>query len=298
MIEAANLDIDINLKKFSDHLQRLGLSHRITEESGRQILWVQSEPEAHLLREALNQWLEEDHTQQKPIQQPASKSVTRSPVKHWINSVWHAVYLSPTTLISIIICLAVAVASQLGNNTATVRELFYPLLPDTGILELLASINSPLVFLNTLTPMFLHFGELHLIFNMLWLWYFGKQLESLQSRWLFLGLIISTAFISNTAQYLALGFNNFGGMSGVVYGLVGYAWVIHFFMPRSHLLINNGMFVVFVIALIAMEIFASSLIATVAHATGLITGLLLGFLVVLVYRFVLRRQVIGYNRPR
>jgi len=108
-----------------------------------------------------------------------------------------------------------------------------------------------------------------------------------------LGLVILTGFVSNTTQYLYVQYNNFGGMSGVVYGLVGYAWVIHNFMPRSYLMLNNSMFVFFVIALILMELVAGSWIATAAHVGGLVSGLILGVAVVLYYRLVLGRSVVG-----
>jgi GlpG protein len=141
--------------------------------------------------------------------------------------------------------------------------------------------------------MFLHFGELHLIFNMLWLWYFGKQLEAIQPVWVFLLLVILTSFVSNTAQYMQIGYSNFGGMSGVVYGLVGYTWIIHTFMPRSHLMLNSNMFIVFLLALVLMEIIASSWVATAAHVGGLVSGLLFGMVAVLYYRLILKRPVIG-----
>jgi len=131
---------------------------------------------------------------------------------------------------------------------------------------------------------------------MLWLWYFGKQLEAIQPTWVFLLLIILTSFISNTTQYLAIDYNNFGGMSGVVYGLVGYTWAIHTFMPRSYLLLNNSMFVFFIVMLVLMEIIASSWIATAAHVGGLLSGLLLGVAVVFYYRLILKRQFIGRSR--
>jgi GlpG protein len=125
--------------------------------------------------------------------------------------------------------------------------------------------------------MFLHFGELHIVFNLLWLWYFGRQLESVQSSWMFLFLVVLTAFGGNTAQYIYSGASNFGGLSGVVYGLVGYAWVLHNFVPGKRLLINESLFIVFVVALVVMEIAASSWIATAAHIGGLVAGLLAGF---------------------
>jgi membrane associated rhomboid family serine protease len=53
------------------------------------------------------------------------------------------------------------------------------------------------------------------------------------------------------------------------------------------------MFVVFVIALIVMELVASSWIASAAHVGGLISGLVFGVMVVMVYRFVLKQTVIN-----
>jgi len=94
---------------------------------------------------------------------------------------------------------------------------------------------------------------------------------------------------------LAIEFNNFGGMSGVVYGLVGYTWVIHSLMPRSYLLINTNMFIFFVLALVLMEIIGSSWIAIAAHVGGLISGLIIGVTTVLFYRTVLKRDAVGAN---
>jgi GlpG protein len=187
----------------------------------------------------------------------------------------------------------VAVVSSLGSQPQRVAYLFFPLLSTAGPADLLMSIDSAGDLLRSFTPMLLHFGELHLVFNMVWLWYFGRQLESIHPRWLFVCLILSCSFVGNVTQYLYGGSNNFGGMSGVIYGLVGYTWLIHSFMPRSNLLISNNMFVVFVIALIVMELVASSWIASAAHVGGLISGLVFGVMVVMVYRFILNQTVIN-----
>ncbi len=296
MIRAASLDIDINLKGFSEQLHRLGLAHRIIEESGQQVIWVNSESEVHLLRQALGQWQQLDQVQQANIAAQSSTTNTLPSRQDWLRKASAALLASPVTWLLMLLSGGVALASGLGSNLGPVQDLFYPLLPTSGLVALLSGIDSLPELIRTFTPMFLHFGELHLIFNMLWLWYFGKQLESLHSKLLFLALVLFTAFVSNTAQYLVQGYNNFGGMSGVVYGLVGYAWVIHYFMPRSRLMINNSMFVFFVIALVLMEIVASSWIATAAHAAGLVAGLLAGFAVVIYNRFVLGKEFVGKQR--
>lgn len=293
MIRAASLDIGVNLKSFSEQLRRLGLEHRIIEESGQQVIWVQNESEVQLLQQALSQWQQLDHSQQESIAAQSAAEIPQRRQQVWWKKAANALLASPVTWLLMLASGAVAIISGLGANLGPVRDLFYPLLPETSVIALFFGIDSAGELVRTFTPMFLHFGELHLIFNMLWLWYFGKQLEALQSSWLFLGIVLMTAFVSNTAQYLVLGYNNFGGMSGVVYGLVGYAWVIHYFMPRSQLLINNSMFVFFVIALVLMEIVASSWIATAAHAAGLIAGLVAGFAVVIYNRILLGKQFVG-----
>jgi len=133
--------------------------------------------------------------------------------------------------------------------------------------------------------MFLHFGELHIVFNLLWLWYFGQQLETIQKSWQFLLIVVLTSFAANTTQYLSSQASNFGGMSGVVYGLVGYAWILHNFVPGKKMRLNSSIFVVFIIALVLMELVASSWIATAAHVGGLVAGLIAGLFVVVLNRF-------------
>ena len=291
MIRAASLPIEVNLLRFSRFMQSQGIAHRINEESGQQVIWVEAEQQATLIRDALASWpFDEDSSSEGHVAHNSQRLFR--PVAllgKLINAFMHA----PVSFSLILACLLVALLSLLGTQPQRVAVLFYPVLDSSGLFPLLASIDSPAEILRSLSPMLLHFGELHLVFNMMWLWYFGRQLESAQPRWLFIVLIIFCSFVGNTAQYLTSEYNNFGGMSGVVYGLVGYTWIVHTFMPRSNLLINNKMFVVFVIALIAMEVVASSWIASAAHLGGLVAGLIAGTGVVGLYRFALGRGSIG-----
>lgn len=287
MIRAASLPIEVNLVRFSHFLHSQGIAHRINEESGQQVIWVELDAHAALVQEALTSWSFEKESES--FQSSNSLVNPGAGLRNLLMEFLRA----PISLSLISVCLIVALVSSLGAAPGRVAILFYPLLDSSGFTALLLSIGGLSDMLRSVSPMLLHFGELHLVFNMMWLWYFGRQLEAGHPSSLTLLLILFCSFVANTTQYLYSGFNNFGGMSGVVYGLVGYTWLVHMLMPRSNLLINTKMFTVFVIALIAMEIFAGSWIASAAHVGGLFAGLTMGAAVVVLYRFLLGRESIS-----
>ena len=290
MIKAATLSTDVNLLPLSTILSRQGIRHQINEESGQQVIWVASEAEADLVRSAIAQYQDQGFGQEN-----GSAEWTRSQQgqedwriggRNFTLRLASEFRQAPVTLTLITCCLLIALVSQLGLAAGNVRVLFYPLISSDNVFALLGSIDSPVTFLRTLGPMFLHFSVLHIVFNLLWLWYFGRQLETYYPSWLFLLVVLLTSFVANTTQYLVSGYNNFGGMSGVVYGLVAYFWVLHSLLPRSRLLFNNSMFTIFVVALVVMEVFAGSWIATAAHLGGLVSGLVIGLVAVGYYRTV------------
>ena len=128
------------------------------------------------------------------------------------------------------------------------------------------------------TPIFIHFGILHLLFNMMWLWDMGRALELLKGR-LFLGVFVAvTGIASNIAQYVITQSPNFGGMSGVVYALLGYVWMqgrfnraFGFALHQSTVVMMIGWFVLCWTGLLGP-------IANWAHTGGLLIGMAWGFL--------------------
>jgi GlpG protein len=79
------------------------------------------------------------------------------------------------------------------------------------------------------TPTFLHFGIFHLLFNGLWIFDLGGQVENRRGTWYFLFLVLTLAVLANIGQAWeadARGiFMRFGGLSGVTYGLFGYVLI-------------------------------------------------------------------------
>ncbi|MCU0916219.1 MAG: rhomboid family intramembrane serine protease [Planctomycetes bacterium] len=127
------------------------------------------------------------------------------------------------------------------------------------------------------TPMFLHFGFLHIFFNMLWLRDLGSMIEARKSSRLLLALVLVIAGISNLAQYVVEG-PTFGGMSGVVYGLLGYMWMQGKFDPASRLSLEPQT-VTFMIAWFFLCLFGViGNIANTAHGAGLGVGVAWGYL--------------------
>ncbi len=127
------------------------------------------------------------------------------------------------------------------------------------------------------TPMLLHFDILHIFFNMLWLRDLGSMIEARKSRWLLLLLVLVIAGTSNLAQYWWEG-PNFGGMSGVVYGLLGYIWMQGRFNPASQLSLQPQTVTAMVIWFFLCFTGLVGNIANTVHAVGFGVGIVWGYL--------------------
>lgn len=129
-----------------------------------------------------------------------------------------------------------------------------------------------------ITPILLHFSLTHLVFNLAWWWLLGSKIERYQSSGFLLQLALSSAVISNGLQ-LALAGPNFGGLSGVVYALVGYCYLSDQLSGRQRYLLSHGLFGFMLVWLVLgfMELLWVNM-ANWAHLGGLGCGLLWAFL--------------------
>ncbi len=128
-----------------------------------------------------------------------------------------------------------------------------------------------------LTPAFLHFSMPHLGFNLLNLMTLGGILERRLGSRHYLLLTLGIALCSNLGQYFISGHMGFGGMSGVVYGLIGYLWLrgrtdrtFGLELPLEALIIALIWFVMCFTGWLGP-------IANAAHSAGLILGALWGY---------------------
>ncbi|AWK14975.1 rhomboid family intramembrane serine protease GlpG [Candidatus Fukatsuia symbiotica] len=126
-----------------------------------------------------------------------------------------------------------------------------------------------------ITHALLHFSLLHILFNLMWWWYLAGQVEKQLGSGKLLVLTILSAIFSGWGQSLFSG-ANFGGLSGVIYALIGYVWLITERVPGSGLILPRGVMVFSVIWLVVglFNILALS-IANSSHLCGLLIGLLI-----------------------
>ena len=125
------------------------------------------------------------------------------------------------------------------------------------------------------TPMLLHFGLLHIAFNMIWWIELGRIIESRQSSLRLLAVALVTAALSALAQFLATD-HRFGGMSGVVFGLLGYLWIYGQVHPRSGLVLRREIVIFMLGWLVFCYVFLDDFVANEAHLFGLLSGCAMG----------------------
>jgi GlpG protein len=156
--------------------------------------------------------------------------------------------------------------------------------------RLLADVRAGEVW-RLLTPALLHFGIAHLVMNMMALLYFGGAIESRLGAGRLLLLLLALALFSNLAEYLLGGglgtvdgrltvvtSITFGGMSGVLYGLLGYIWYKGRYRPDVGLDVPASVVMVALVWFVMCWAMPSWNIANVAHTAGLLGGLALGAL--------------------
>lgn len=128
-----------------------------------------------------------------------------------------------------------------------------------------------------ITPAFMHFSFLHILMNSMWMRELSRILEDHYSRARFLTYFLIIILLSNVSQYLMKG-PMFGGLSGVVYGLLGVLWVkksldddFPFMLPKRDIYLMIGWFFICLTGLVGN-------IANTAHGVGLAVGMALALI--------------------
>ena len=125
------------------------------------------------------------------------------------------------------------------------------------------------------TPMFLHGGFMHILFNMFCLFVFAPELEKITGKMRFTTLYMLSGIFANVATYFFqdLGYAHLGA-SGAVFGIFGAFAALVYYTKRSMPQLRQIILPIIVISVIMT--FVGPNINATAHIAGLVVGFIIG----------------------
>ena len=267
MIKLFTLPPDQDPAPLSRHLWKAGIGHRVLpDEAGQgQTFWLLNPEQLPACQAALEAWQRGEAPQRKAARTP-----------HWL------LFFNqrPATLTLMAAAVLVTLAFEVLIGPLVFFAVSFTPLAIEGreIISLpLSETLSSGQWWRLITPILLHFGWMHLVFNLLWTWVLGEAIERQQGSLRLILLVVFAALVSNSAQFLVNGSSQFGGLSGVVYAYLGYTWLWDRRHPGERLGLTPGLVVFMLLWMVfGMLPWSQSLgihMANEAHLGGLLAGL-------------------------
>lgn len=171
--------------------------------------------------------------------------------------------------------LIVAAVGQLGADLERLSPLFLTVQPAAAMLPELRAGQVWRLF----TPILVHYGIMHLVFN-LWMWWgFAQAVEARKGLPFMAGLVLTAAATSNLGQWAwdlmvddpwTIGLT--GGLSGVLYAVFGYLWAKEVLDPMEGFAVPPQTRVILLGWLFLCMTGALGSVANGAHVVGLLWG--------------------------
>jgi GlpG protein len=288
----------LDVKVFADYLLTLGMKTRLDEQGESWNVWIYNEDHLDRARSELQSYLTRPEDPRYRAAVEAAETIRRQ--EHQLDKQFRKNYREvadlwaypgvrrrPLTVALVVACLIVFVFHESRNRSLVEHRLmFSPSYVDKEGREVntgLKDIQRGEVW-RLVSPILLHFGILHLMFNMWVLTSFGTLIEIRRGTLRLAGLVLAAAVASNLGQYIYMeradpgAAQLFGGMSGVICALFGYIWMKGQYEPEQGMVMHphNVTFVLLYLALCMTG--AMGPIANAAHFVGLATGVVFGVL--------------------
>ena len=279
-----------------DHLLSLGIATRVVEKPESWDVWVISEDHVPRAREELEAFQQDPedprYTDSRPVAQAIRRESDRRDREFRKNfresaRAWDGPGLGrvPLTTALMAACIVLYLVIHWdGSNIWLVDRLTFTSFlnglqgerPARGLDDILKGEVWRLI-----TPIFLHFGILHIVFDMWALKVLGTLIEYRRGTRTLAVLVFLSAVASDVGQYLYnLNFSSpyrpFGGMSGVVYALFGYVWMKGRHEPEQGMILHPSSIRTMLLWLFLCMTGLLGPIANAAHVVGLVVGVLFG----------------------
>lgn len=271
MIKVLEVPLAQDLRGFTECLWQQRVPHRVVERGAVQELWISSQVDAQQVLALYQLWRE--GADLSVLKAPRASSAGLLNVTA-LRQAW-------LTVLLIIGSVLVSLLVGFGDNIDWMRRFALVDFQVRGDSVYYAGLEDTLAagqFWRLFTPALMHFSLPHILFNLLWVWVAGRGIEYLHGRWVLLGLVMFSALVSNLAQFWVSG-PMFGGMSGVVFALLGYAWLWDKRVGRPAIGLPPALMGLMVLWLVlgftgVLEYIGVGAIANTAHLAGLVAGLL------------------------
>lgn len=278
MINALEVPSDKDLSLFTRYLSQIGVRHRIHEEGPNQVVLVTSEADRERVIE-LYELLETGELRLEAAEHPGGKRPGEGVAGY--------VLRFPVTLALVIInvaCFPATFGIQDGQVSQWLHAMTFVAFEQDNGGVYFANLQHTFdagQYWRLLTPMFIHFGILHIVFNLLWVWEVGRRIELINGASVLLLIVLASSLSANFLQYAMSGPSLFGGMSGVVFGLLGYCFVWSRVVPQRTHGLPPGIYIFMGIFLAvgftgAIDLLGMGTLANGAHLGGLVAGLVIG----------------------
>jgi GlpG protein len=304
MRQLATLASEDQARTFADYLLTLRIETRLDPEPGGWAVWVCDEDRVAQARAELEQFTgnpsdprytragreaeavrrqEEQAERAYARRQVAMRDRFRDEA-----SVWRRPVTTALMAACVVVTLLTGFGKDMGSPVyrALVMEPLFSTPEGWMYLKGLPHIRHGEVW-RLVTPIFLHFTLLHLLFNVLMLNSLGGVVEARRGPLRYLLFVLVVAACSNLGEYYAGPHwapdgglkwgsgSGFGGMSGVNYGLFGYIWMKARWEPASGFVMPPST-VFIMIAWYVVCFFPGMPVANMCHTVGLVLGSLIG----------------------
>ncbi|WP_028305075.1 rhomboid family intramembrane serine protease [Oceanospirillum maris] len=278
MIKVLELPHNKDLSELSHELWARKIGHQIRQSKDSQEIWLANPKDYPALLVMVEEWQRGELAYTVDSEPPSFDGI-----KNGLTDALRWPLTFVLLLISALITALISFDSQSHILSALSIVPFHQVPQGLSYLPLEQALKAGDIW-RLLTPTFLHFGLLHLIFNGLWVWELGRMIEKRQSTIQLAVLFLISAIGANLTQYM-MGDILFGGLSGVVYALLGYCWFWDRLAHPPIFYIRKPVFILLLVWLVFCLVGGSSLlgfgnVANAAHIAGLVSGSLWAFILV------------------